>query len=49
MNPVSLNDLANFFANIMNAYDSYFYFAITFMFAANAMVLTRRLLVGYKQ
>lgn len=49
MNPVTINDLAVFLKNIMSSYDAYLYFAITFMFAAHALVLTRRLLVGVKQ
>lgn len=49
MNPVTINDLANFMGNILSSYDSYLYYAITFMFAAHALVLTRRLLVGVKQ
>lgn len=49
MNPVTITDLAIFMNNILGSFDSYLYFGITFMFAAHALVLTRRLLVGVKQ
>lgn len=49
MNPVSINDLGQFFSNVLSSYDAYLYFALTFMFAAHALVLARRLLVGVRQ
>ncbi len=49
MNPITLNDLGSFLANILNSYSPYLYFGITFMMAASILVLVRRLLVGVKQ
>lgn len=49
MNPVTITDLTNFMHNIIGTFDSYLYYSITFMFAAHALVLVRRLFVGVKQ
>lgn len=49
MNPVTLNDIALFIQNVINAYDHYVYLAFTLMAASSLLVLCRRLFVGVKQ
>lgn len=47
MNPVTLEDLANFIYLIANAYEGYLFMAFTLMLASSVIMLVKKLLVGY--
>jgi len=49
VNPVTLNDLAEFISSVVKSFDSYLYYSLTLMICLYVGIGIRRLFIGVKQ